>query len=381
MMAALDALPAFPTVSVILAAFNAEEFIEDAVESLLQSTYPHWECIIVDDGSTDRTGVLATRATRRDTRFRLVTKPNGGHTSAIHRGATEVSGQLVAFLDSDDVFLAHKLELAVASLRAEPDAGLLVHRLYIGDRWLRIAGVMPLRGHMPHGDLSARLLSTRSGDPGLGVTSGMVLRRELFDFVFHADLRVAHYPDELIRRIAPLAAPVTALNEPLGIRRTHGGNRSDEVRADLGSFVSRAISSYELIHEEQERRAALIGRELPATDLDLELLRATRARLERSTQAGGRWSGVMRSRSLRQLSPPRRWFWVFAFRLPRFAFAPVVRSVYGVSNAKLLLNHAALVRLRRKGTISRRSGLPELSLLGVFGRAFAPRRPGERRAV
>ncbi|MES2296665.1 MAG: glycosyltransferase family A protein [Pseudomonadota bacterium] len=108
------------TVSVIIPVYNGADFIARAVDSALaQSHRPH-EVIVVDDGSRDATRqVLAPFGQR----IRLLCIPNGGVAHARNVGMQAASGDLIAFLDADDVWRPNKLALQLAALRAHPHVG------------------------------------------------------------------------------------------------------------------------------------------------------------------------------------------------------------------------------------------------------------------
>jgi glycosyltransferase involved in cell wall biosynthesis len=111
------------TVGIVLAAFNAEGFIRATLGSVRDQTFDDWACIVVDDGSTDRTADIAAEFVRADPRFSLVRIANGGHCRA-RNTAIELHGADVAaitVMDADDVWLPHALETLVARLRARPD--------------------------------------------------------------------------------------------------------------------------------------------------------------------------------------------------------------------------------------------------------------------
>jgi glycosyltransferase involved in cell wall biosynthesis len=108
-------------VSVMMPAYNAEHFIGQAIESVVAQTYPHWELIIVNDGSSDRTGEVALRYA--DPRICVLHKPNGGEASARNLALSQMMGTLVAFLDADDEFLPDHLEAAVNYLEIYPNRG------------------------------------------------------------------------------------------------------------------------------------------------------------------------------------------------------------------------------------------------------------------
>jgi len=107
---------AIPAVSVVVPAYNAAWCVRRAVESVLAQTFDDFELIVVDDGSTDDTAhVLAEFGNR----IRVISKPNGGLSSARNAGIAAARGRYVAFLDADDWWLPEKLEHQVALMDAD----------------------------------------------------------------------------------------------------------------------------------------------------------------------------------------------------------------------------------------------------------------------
>src|SRR4051794_16721627 len=99
-----------PRVSVVVPMYNVEAYVEDCLRSLAQQTLFDLEVVMVDDGSTDGTAAIARRFADRDTRFRLVSQPNGGLSQARNTGTDAASGEFLAFVDSDDVVPRHAYE-------------------------------------------------------------------------------------------------------------------------------------------------------------------------------------------------------------------------------------------------------------------------------
>lgn len=366
----LRELPAEPAVTVILPAFNAAGYVADAVSSVRRSTYAHWRCVVVDDGSTDRSLAVARAAAADDARFVFTAQANGGHIAALNHAARWVTGDIVAFLDNDDTFLPDKLGRVVSTFRQRPASGLVTHRLYVTDERLAVIGVTPLTDRLVDGDLRPQMRRQAAGDPRLGVTSGMALRREIFEMIFPADPAIERFPDELIRRIAPLAAEVASCDEPLGIRRTHGRNQSDEAGDELADYVRRSLASYRLIRACQVRVASQLGIELPASDLDLDLMQATLDRIERSDDAPRRRASVLASPHFRELPALRRIYWRIALSAPHRALPAMLSQLYGVSNLTLLLNRHRMRRLRRSGDVPRAAPGGELPMWDVARRAL-----------
>jgi glycosyltransferase involved in cell wall biosynthesis len=113
-----------PRVSVIMAAYNEERFLAEAVESVLTQSYGDFELIITDDGSTDATPQIASSyATREPERVRVIrAEQNRGKPFALNRALAVHRGELIAWLDGDDVMLPDKLARQVAALDADPQA-------------------------------------------------------------------------------------------------------------------------------------------------------------------------------------------------------------------------------------------------------------------
>lgn len=100
------------TISVIMPVFNAEKYIEFAIRSVLDQTFSHWELLIIDDGSTDRSIPIIKKYVEQDSRihFFQTKTPSGSPAKPRNIGITEAHGRFIAFLDSDDIWLPTKLQ-------------------------------------------------------------------------------------------------------------------------------------------------------------------------------------------------------------------------------------------------------------------------------
>ncbi|MET4390478.1 glycosyltransferase involved in cell wall biosynthesis [Bradyrhizobium sp. F1.4.3] len=105
-------------VSVVIAAYNAEAYIAEAIESVLGQSVPPDEVIVIDDGSTDGTrGILD----RFGGRIIALTQTNSGQAIAVNQGLAMARGELIGFCDADDLWTARKLELQLALLERHDD--------------------------------------------------------------------------------------------------------------------------------------------------------------------------------------------------------------------------------------------------------------------
>lgn len=114
-----------PLVSTIVPCFNQVRFLPEAVASLRAQVYPRWECIIVNDGSTDGTAQVAATLAAVDSRIRVVSQKNQGLAAARNRGLCEAEGQLVHFLDADDYILPEMYQKMVAAFTTSSDLSLV----------------------------------------------------------------------------------------------------------------------------------------------------------------------------------------------------------------------------------------------------------------
>ncbi|HJU48612.1 MAG TPA: glycosyltransferase family A protein, partial [Gaiellaceae bacterium] len=109
-----------PLVSVVIPCFNDAEFLGDALASLCAQTLQDWECIVVDDGSTDETAAVAAMRAGEDKRIRYLWQANSGLSAARNAGLAVCGGQYVQFLDADDMLEPRKLEFHADTLAQEP---------------------------------------------------------------------------------------------------------------------------------------------------------------------------------------------------------------------------------------------------------------------
>ena len=108
-----------PVVSVIMAAYNAQETILDSVDSILKQTYTDFELIVVNDGSTDKTKDIILKI--HDPRIVLINQENKGPSAARNNGIRNSGGVYIAIMDSDDLSLPERLERQVHFLNDNPD--------------------------------------------------------------------------------------------------------------------------------------------------------------------------------------------------------------------------------------------------------------------
>ena len=222
-MASSSSIPA-PVVSIITPAFNAERFIEHTLESALRQTFPAFELLVVDDGSTDGTAAIARRYATRDPRFHVFHQPNRGIAAARNLAMRRARGRYLALLDSDDLWFPTYLAEQVAILEQRPDIGVLSANA------LNFGGVRDGEPLLPVYDSDIRpvsLLRLIEVEDGMSILS--VFRREVPQTIglFDEGLRRSEDYDFWLR--TAFAGFNIAINpRPLGLYR----RRPDSLSAD-----------------------------------------------------------------------------------------------------------------------------------------------------
>lgn len=210
------------TISVIIPVYNNARFLAAAIESVLVQDATIDEVLVVDDGSSDDSVAVAQRFVPH---IRMVSQPNAGPAAARNTGLDNTGGELVAFLDADDLMMPHRIaaQAAAMSRPSKPD-------LVLSAQWLFRDGDIS----RPSDDPAKIKQHLR---PGL-VPSTAFIRRTAFDSYgrFSPAHRIGDFVEWLSRATA-LGCRLEILPEPLVMRRVHDANLSSAGRADYAGLV------------------------------------------------------------------------------------------------------------------------------------------------
>lgn len=209
-----------PLVSVVTAVYNGEDFLEQALQSLFEQDYEPFESIVIDDGSTDRSGEIA-----QSFPVRYVQQENAGAAAARNVGIGLAQGEYVTFLDADDVLPPNKLSLQAGYLGDHSDVGCVV-----GRQEIRFDGVEPpdwLKRDPVYGDLEGiPLLAAMLTRDALGTVGGF---DPSFGFAEDRDLFV---------RLREAGIEIAVIPEVVLFRRFHGENQNFKPPAEVPLFRS-----------------------------------------------------------------------------------------------------------------------------------------------
>jgi glycosyltransferase involved in cell wall biosynthesis len=114
-----------PLLSAIITVFNGEEYLAEAIQSLLSQTFKDFELIIVNDGSTDGTAKIIQRYAAGDSRIRFIDLSRVGRVGALNIGCRQAQGEYIAIMDADDISLPHRFEYQIDFLRKNVGVALL----------------------------------------------------------------------------------------------------------------------------------------------------------------------------------------------------------------------------------------------------------------
>ncbi len=222
-------------VSVVITSYNTGEYLGAAIESVLAQSRPADEIVVIDDGSTDDTVDVARRYVARG--IRIIQQPNQGPGAARNRGIRETSGDLIALLDGDDLWLPHKLERQLDYLATHPEAVMVSCLRWRWDqttneRHIEYFGARPGRV-LAHENVVRNVV----GNPSM-----TLIRRSVFDAVGMFDPALRWGQDwDLFIRIAQYGM-VGFVMEPLMIYRWHPGGISHHrgiERLDMFQMIAR----------------------------------------------------------------------------------------------------------------------------------------------
>lgn len=207
-----------PKVSIIIPTFNSIEYLPLALESVLGQTLTDYEVIIVDDGSTDSTKEWGNNLRHPNVQF--LSQLNQGCASARNAGLAKASGEYIAFLDADDIWVPSKLEKQACVLDQFPKVGLAYG--WVGSINATGQKVGKIRKHYDEGNVWKTLILRDITECG----SVPMIRRECFDKVgtFDTTLSYAQGWDMWIRISAKYSFKV--IKEALTYYRSHPGNHS-----------------------------------------------------------------------------------------------------------------------------------------------------------
>lgn len=239
-----------PLVSVIINNYNYGRFLADAINSILEQTYQNIELIVVDDGSTDNSReVIAGYGDK----LVSVIKKNGGQASAINQGFAIATGEIVIFLDSDDILLPEIVQCVVTAFTSQPNVAKVQYRL----RKINAIGqpteeIVPAKHwHMPSGDLREKILKSPNytWPPTSGNAFASVALRQILpmpESIFRAAV------DIYLNDLAVMFGLLVSLEQVGAYYRMHGENDSKNLKTVNLSILRDDSKRFYAVHAKRK---------------------------------------------------------------------------------------------------------------------------------
>ncbi|WP_448571722.1 glycosyltransferase family 2 protein [Trichothermofontia sp.] len=224
-------------VSIVVSIYNAGQFLQEAIESILSQTYSRWELFLVDDGSIDHSPQIAQEYTKKHPeKIFYLEHPNHqncGVCSTRNLGVAHAKGKYVAFLDSDDVWLPHKLAYQVDIMETYPEIGMVFSMSRYWSTWDPNV-VRSSQDYIPNPGLKTNTLYSPGeltiicyplGNAQAPCPSNILLRRNIFDTIggFEEGFQKGYqlYEDQAFLSKVYLATSVYVASECLDYYRLH----------------------------------------------------------------------------------------------------------------------------------------------------------------
>jgi glycosyltransferase involved in cell wall biosynthesis len=220
-------------ISLVITSYNREAFLEKAILSLLQQTYPHFEILLWDDGSTDSSLSIAQHYAQQDSRIRVVAAPHQGRATALKEAIEQTNHPYLAWIDSDDILASTALEETIAILDAQPNTGMVYTNHLVIDPHDQIQG-LGQRCQIPYS--KTRLLVD------FMTFHFRLIHRSLYDQVGGIDPQFIYAQDyDLCLKLSEVT-DIHHLERPLYYYRSHPQSISQEKRVEQIGFAQQAIN-------------------------------------------------------------------------------------------------------------------------------------------
>ncbi|MEC4987688.1 MAG: glycosyltransferase [Oscillatoria sp. PMC 1068.18] len=238
-----------PLVSILINNYNYEKFIADAIESAIAQTYANKEIIVVDDGSTDNSRQIITDYENQIT---PLFKENGGQASAFNAGFSLAKGEIIIFLDSDDLLLPEIVEQVVPIFQEQTETAKVQYRLQVINGEGKPTGeIIPPRGaKMPNGDLKPHLL--KFANYAWPPTTGNAFRKTALQEIFPIEENIYRISaDRYLNWLSVMFGTVVSLETEGGLYRVHGKNNYRSEELDF-SKLKRSLIVASKVHEKRK---------------------------------------------------------------------------------------------------------------------------------
>ena len=214
-----------PLVSVIVPVYNGEEYLGEAIESIISQTYNPLEIIIVDDGSTDSSRDIILSFPQ----IKYIYQENAGHAAARNRGIKASEGEYIAFLDADDFWVPEKISRQVSEFKADPKLNIVTGHVR--------QFIHPLKDTASKENVNSDLPPLPGYSP-----IAILIKRDFLEVVglFHEDVLVGE-AISWFTKVLECKPKIKLLPEVVAMRRIHGGNLSIQHQQEKNKAIIKIL--------------------------------------------------------------------------------------------------------------------------------------------
>lgn len=240
-----------PKISVIIPCYNQGHYLKETVSSVRNQTEQDWECIIVDDGSTDNTKEIAATLVSEDNRIKYLSKKNGGLSSARNTGLQISKGDYIQFLDSDDYIAPNKFQKQLSLMEANPRITISVTRYHLCKD--TIDNVYDTTFSLHKYDFSLNALLYKWGKTFTFPPVCYLVRHDFLtanNIYFNENLRA--YEDWLfLLKLKMLGAEFHSVEDFLALYRQHSNQMTQDAHHMLSTLIPALIEASRTIPENE----------------------------------------------------------------------------------------------------------------------------------
>lgn len=248
----LPELPSTPLISILIPNYNYARYIGEALDSVLEQTYPHFEAIVYDDGSKDNSCDIIKSYAEKDSRIKLISKENGGVAKALNVAYNNSKGQIICILDADDIWMNNKLEKVLELYTSDPQCGFAIHNVIEIDGQGNFIKTTPKYKHLASGWMGQVSLKNGGFVYDIPPASALSIRREVAEKIFPLNKAFTRNADSLIYRFAPFITVIGAQKEALSKFRLHGSNTTSQTILTV-DMLEREQTTFDRVYQEQKQ--------------------------------------------------------------------------------------------------------------------------------
>jgi glycosyltransferase involved in cell wall biosynthesis len=228
-----------PFISIVTPSYNRGWSIRSCIESLQSQSYTNYEHIIIDGGSKDDTLEILNEAAKGDSRIRFISEPDSGMYDAVNKGMLLAKGDIFTYLNTDDLYFPHTLEIVVNAFESRPEFSMLYGHWMSWHPETKFLEILPVLSYNVNDLISFAVLPQPS----------VFFKRQVFESIGGFDLTYKLLADnDFFSKAAVNGYKLERIDDYLSIQTVHSGNLL------AGNLEARLLAKHEGVRYRQSRK-------------------------------------------------------------------------------------------------------------------------------